>query len=96
MIFVLFFELEMNRLPYKPPDSLIMGDGSPTSSAPTSKLEAQILDAVLQRELKGTSIMSFNKIILKFPKIDESLRKCKVIFEQFGMYTRTSIPCKVL
>jgi len=26
---------------------------------------------------------SFNSIILKFPKIDESFRKCKAIFEQF-------------
>ncbi|XP_024976575.1 probable calcium-binding protein CML21 [Cynara cardunculus var. scolymus] len=62
---------------------MIMGDGSPKPSAPTSKLEAQILDAVLKRESKGTSIKSFTKIILKFPKIVESLRRCKVIFEQF-------------
>ena len=74
----------MSRFRY--PYLLIMGDGAPTGSVPTSKLEAQILEAVLQRELKGTSIKSFNKIILKFPKIDESLRKCKVIFEQFGTY----------
>ncbi|CAH1415889.1 unnamed protein product [Lactuca virosa] len=85
-----------NSLQYKPPDLLIMGDGSPTSSAPTSKLEAQILDAVLQRELKGTSLMSFNKIILKFPKIDESLRKCKVIFEQFDEDKSGAIDLKEL
>ncbi|KAJ0920675.1 putative EF-hand domain-containing protein [Helianthus annuus] len=51
-------------------ESLIMGDRS-------AKLEAQILEAIIQRESKGTSIKSINRIILKFPKIDENLRKCK-------------------
>ncbi|KAJ0751426.1 putative EF-hand domain-containing protein [Helianthus annuus] len=60
-----------------------MGDRS-------AKLEAQILEAIIQRESKGTSIKSINRIILKFPKIDENLRKCKVIFEQFGMNTDKS------
>lgn len=78
------------------PDFLIMGDGSPKASVPTSKLEAQILDAVLKRESKGTSIKSFTKIILKFPKIDESLRRCKVIFEQFDEDNSGAIDLKEL
>lgn len=73
-----------------------MGDGSPKASVPTSKLEAQVLEAVLQRELKGTSIKSINRIILKFPKIDESLRKCKVIFEQFDEDKSGAIDLKEL
>lgn len=73
-----------------------MGDGSPKTSAPTSKLEPQILEAVLKRELKGTSIKSINRIILKFPKIDESLRKCKVIFEQFDEDKSGAIDIKEL
>lgn len=87
----LLLELEMTRFQHFY-FFLTMGDGSPKTSAPTSKLEPQILEAVLKRELKGTSIKSINRIILKFPKIDESLRKCKVIFEQFGTYiVRNSI-----
>ncbi|KAL4307976.1 hypothetical protein GQ457_01G007510 [Hibiscus cannabinus] len=31
----------------------------------------------------GTAMKSFNIVILKFPKIDESLRKCKAVFQQF-------------
>ncbi|MFS7920176.1 hypothetical protein Hanom_Chr03g00221361 [Helianthus anomalus] len=47
---------------------LIMGDRS-------AKLEAQILEAIIQRESKGTWIKSINRIISKLPKIDEKLRK---------------------
>ncbi|KAK9080718.1 hypothetical protein SSX86_000476 [Deinandra increscens subsp. villosa] len=73
-----------------------MGDGSDETSVPATKLEAQILEAVLQRESKGTSIKSINMIILKFPKIDESLRKCKVIFEQFDEDKSGAIDLKEL
>ncbi|XP_076942551.1 putative calcium-binding protein CML21 isoform X1 [Bidens hawaiensis] len=75
---------------------LIMGDGSGKESLPTAKLEAQILEAVLKRESKGTSIKSINRIILKFPKIDENLRKCKVIFEQFDEDKSGAIDLKEL
>lgn len=51
---------------------------------PETKLEAKMVEAMQRRESKGSSVKSFNTIILKFPKIDESLRKCKAIFEQFG------------
>ncbi|KAF7831227.1 putative calcium-binding protein CML21 [Senna tora] len=50
---------------------------------PETKIEAKMVEAMKQRESKGSSMRSFNTIILKFPKIDESLRKCKDIFEQF-------------
>lgn len=53
-------------------------------SAPESKLEAKMVEAMQKRALEGTSMKSFNSIIMKFPKIDESLRNCKTIFEQFG------------
>jgi calcium-binding protein CML len=48
-----------------------------------TKLVAKMVDAMQRRAAEGTSIKSFNSIILKFPKIDESLRNCNAIFEQF-------------
>ncbi|KAL2247741.1 probable calcium-binding protein CML21 [Sesamum indicum] len=48
-----------------------------------TKLEAKIIEAVRKREAQGSSMKSFNSIILKFPKIDESFRKCKTTFEEF-------------
>ncbi|KAI4306282.1 hypothetical protein L6164_029571 [Bauhinia variegata] len=50
---------------------------------PETKIEAKMVEAMQRRASKGSSMRSFNAIILKFPKIDESLRKCKTIFEQF-------------
>ncbi|XP_030929902.1 probable calcium-binding protein CML21 [Quercus robur] len=52
-------------------------------SKPETKLEAKTVEAMKRRAAAGTSMKSFNSIILKFPKIDESLRNCKVIFKQF-------------
>ncbi|XP_010928993.1 probable calcium-binding protein CML21 [Elaeis guineensis] len=52
-------------------------------SAPESKLEVKMVEAMQKRASEGTSMKSFNSIIMKFPKIDESLRNCKTIFEQF-------------
>ena len=49
-----------------------------------TKLESQIVKAMQRRATQGTSMKSFNSIILKFPKIDESLRNCRAIFELFG------------
>ncbi|KAL3614743.1 putative calcium-binding protein cml21 [Castilleja foliolosa] len=59
---------------------VVTKDGSPRAK---TKLEAEIIEAILKREAKGSSIKSFNSIILKFPKIDESFRKCKTAFEEF-------------
>uniref|UniRef100_A0A453SF45 EF-hand domain-containing protein n=2 Tax=Aegilops tauschii subsp. strangulata TaxID=200361 RepID=A0A453SF45_AEGTS len=47
------------------------------------KLESRMVESMKQRAAHGTSVKSFNSIIMKFPKIDEGLRKCKTIFEQF-------------
>ncbi|KAF6145961.1 hypothetical protein GIB67_033320 [Kingdonia uniflora] len=58
---------------------------------PESKLEAKMVEAMQRRALEGTSLKSFNNIILKFPKIDESLRNCKNIFEQFDENANGSI-----
>lgn len=57
---------------------------SPKASVPETKLEAKITEAMLRRETEGSSIRSFDSLVLKFPKIDENLRKCKVIFQEFG------------
>lgn len=57
---------------------------SPKASVPETKLEAKITEAMLRRETEGSSIKSFDSLVLKFPKIDENLRKCKVIFQEFG------------
>ena len=59
-------------------------------SMPETKLEAKMVEAMQRRESQGSSVKSFNTIILKFPKIDESLRKCKAIFEQFGRFPHQS------
>lgn len=57
--------------------------GSPRGSVPESKLEGRVIEAMRRREAQGCTIKSFNSIILKFPKIDESLRKCKATFQDF-------------
>ncbi|XP_057983637.1 probable calcium-binding protein CML21 [Malania oleifera] len=50
---------------------------------PETKLEAKMVEAMQRRASEGSAMKSFNSVILKFPKIDESFRKCKAIFEQF-------------
>ncbi|KVI10298.1 Calcium-binding EF-hand [Cynara cardunculus var. scolymus] len=75
---------------------LSKGDEPPMVSVPTTKFEAKILETMRRRESKGTSMKSFNTIILKFPKIDENLRKCKAIFEQFDEDKSGSIDRKEL
>lgn len=42
-----------------------------------------MVEAMQKRASKGTTVKSFNTIILKFPKIDASFRKCRTIFEEF-------------
>lgn len=66
-------------------------DGSSKSSVPETKLECKIIEAVQRREVQGSSMKSFNSIILKFPKIDESFRKCRTTFNEFGKYSLTSV-----
>lgn len=63
----------------------VLGKGdSPKASVPETKLETKITEAMQRRETAGSSLKSFDCIILKFPRIDESLRKCKATFEEFG------------
>jgi hypothetical protein len=62
----------------------VMSGDSPRHSSPASKLEKKMVEAMKQRALKGTSMKSFNSVIMKFPKIDENLRNCRTIFQQFG------------
>lgn len=62
----------------------IAKENLPKALIPETKLEAKIVEAMQYRESEGTSLKSFNSIILKFPKIDSSLRKCKATFQQFG------------
>ncbi|KAL6954574.1 putative calcium-binding protein cml21 [Sarracenia purpurea var. burkii] len=62
----------------------IMSKGnSPKSGITETKLETKMVEAMQRRASEGSSMKSFDSIILKFPKIDESLRNCKNIFEQF-------------
>lgn len=75
---------------------LTKADEPPMTSVPTTKIEAKILETMRRRESKGTSMKSFNTIILKFPKIDTGLRKCKTIFEQFDEDKSGSIDPKEL
>ncbi|GMH05882.1 hypothetical protein Nepgr_007722 [Nepenthes gracilis] len=50
---------------------------------PETKLEAKMAEAIQRRASAGTATKSFNSVILKFQKIDESFRKLKAIFEGF-------------
>ena len=52
--------------------------------SPCSKLELKMMEAMRIRAQSGTSVKSFNQIILKFHTIDKSLKKCKTIFQEFG------------
>lgn len=65
-----------------------LGKGESPKNAwiPETKLEAKMVEAMQKRESHGSSVKSFNTIILKFPKIDESFGKCKAIFKQFGRF----------
>lgn len=62
------------------------GDSPRQFSIHETKLEAKMVEAMKRRAVKGSVMKSFNSLILKFRKIDESLRKCKAIFEQFGVH----------
>ncbi|XP_022716614.1 probable calcium-binding protein CML21 isoform X2 [Durio zibethinus] len=53
------------------------GESSEMMWVAETKLEAKMVEAMQRRASEGTAMKSFNSIILKFPKIDESLRKCK-------------------
>ncbi|KAG9143921.1 hypothetical protein Leryth_016130 [Lithospermum erythrorhizon] len=52
---------------------------------PETMLDSKIIEAMQRRETQGSSLKSFNSIVLKFPKIDESLRKCKATFQEFDV-----------
>ncbi|KAK8969387.1 putative calcium-binding protein CML21 [Platanthera guangdongensis] len=52
-------------------------------SLPELKLDGKMIEAMRRRAAGGSTMKSFNTIILKFPKIDKSLRKCKTFFEEF-------------
>ncbi|XP_051134988.1 probable calcium-binding protein CML21 [Andrographis paniculata] len=60
-----------------------MGGAVAKASVTETKLEAKINEVVRRRESRGSSTTSFNSIILKFPKIDESFRKCRTAFHEF-------------
>ncbi|XP_038905190.1 probable calcium-binding protein CML21 [Benincasa hispida] len=61
----------------------VVGKLESPDCVPETKLEAKMVEAMRHRASKGSIIRSFDSIILKFPKIDDSLRKCKTIFQQF-------------
>ncbi|CAM0946290.1 unnamed protein product [Alopecurus aequalis] len=62
----------------------VVGKGdSPKNSTSAAKLEQKMVEAMQQRAQEGTSLRSFNSVIMKFPKIDKSLRNCRIIFKQF-------------
>ncbi|KAE8726020.1 putative calcium-binding protein CML21 [Hibiscus syriacus] len=60
-----------------------MGGETENDRSSETKLEAKLVEAMKRRASAGTAMKSFNTVILKFPKIDENLRKCKAVFEQF-------------
>ncbi|KAH0902358.1 hypothetical protein HID58_041861 [Brassica napus] len=68
-----------------------MGAAVTKSDGQETKLEAKIIEAVQRRASRGTTMKSFNSIVLKFPKIDEGLRNCKAIFQEFDEDSNGSI-----
>ncbi|KAI4374838.1 hypothetical protein MLD38_012785 [Melastoma candidum] len=42
-----------------------------------------MVEAMQKRASQGSKVKSFDSIVLKFPKIDESMRKYKTTFQQF-------------
>ncbi|XP_051125073.1 probable calcium-binding protein CML21 isoform X2 [Andrographis paniculata] len=55
-----------------------------SSASSETKMEAKINEAIRRRGSEGSSrIKSLDSIILKFPKIDKSLRRCKATFQDF-------------
>ncbi|GAA0174518.1 calmodulin-related [Lithospermum erythrorhizon] len=50
---------------------------------PETILDTKIKEAMQRRETQGSTLRSFNRILLKFPKIDKNLRKCKDTFQEF-------------
>ncbi|KAI4366222.1 hypothetical protein MLD38_022125 [Melastoma candidum] len=59
------------------------GDSPRKSWVPETKLEAKMVEAMQKRASKGSKVKSFDSIVLKFPKIDESMRKYKTTFQMF-------------
>ncbi|CAG7887726.1 unnamed protein product, partial [Brassica rapa] len=68
-----------------------MGAAVTKSDGQETKLEAKIIEAVQRRASRGTTMKSFNSIVLKFPKIDEGLRNYKAIFQEFDEDSNGSI-----
>ncbi|KAF3786665.1 ABC transporter B family member 9 [Nymphaea thermarum] len=58
-----------------------------------TKLDQMIVEAMIRRASEGSNMRSFDSIVLKFPKIDESLRKwsnwCKIV----GRCSNFEKPC---
>ncbi|VFQ58707.1 unnamed protein product [Cuscuta campestris] len=71
-------------------------DESPRAYVSQTKLEARVVEAMQRKARDGSSIKSFNTIVLKFPKIDESLRKCKATFHDFDKDENEAIDHKEL
>ncbi|XP_021740806.1 probable calcium-binding protein CML21 [Chenopodium quinoa] len=63
----------------------VVAESPKSSYFPETKLEAKMVEAMQKRASKGTAMKSFNTIILKFPKIDQSFRKCKATFQKFDV-----------
>ncbi|KAK8527057.1 hypothetical protein V6N13_084929 [Hibiscus sabdariffa] len=68
-----------------------MGGETENDTSSETKLEAKMIEAMKLRASVGTAMKSFNTVILKFPKIDESLRKCKAVFQQFDEDSNVAI-----
>lgn len=62
---------------------VVAKDESSKSPVSETRLEAKINEAIRRRGNRGSSIKSFDSILLKFPKIDKSLRQCNATFQQF-------------
>ncbi|KAJ7537289.1 hypothetical protein O6H91_12G106700 [Diphasiastrum complanatum] len=53
------------------------------ASSQGSKIEKRMVEAMKQRATVGATLKSFNSILVKFPKIDNSFEEVRTVFKKF-------------
>lgn len=53
----------------------------------SSNLELKMVEALKKRAISGNcTVKTFNSVIMKFPKIDESFEKVRVVFKKYDTF----------
>lgn len=62
-----------------------------------SKIDMRMIQAMVEKaQSKNLTIKSFNSIIMKFPKIDESFEEVRSVFKTFGKTFTIYVTCTML